>query len=140
MLDYLKTWRKEHEKIQADLFEVVQLDIFSRAGKMKLQELKRVLELHLLDEDQNFYPALKKAAETDAGLRRELFLFAADMEKITAAVQAFFRKEESDPLGADIAPEFSKISAMIKSRITREENILMKEFTKLAERKTARAE
>src|SRR5664279_1737725 len=113
MLDYLKAWHKEHLKIQDDLFEVVQLDIFSRAGQMKLQELKRALETHLLDEDQNLYPALQKAAQSDADLRRQLFLFVADMEKITEQVQAFFRKEGNDPLASDIPAAFSKISAVI---------------------------
>jgi hypothetical protein len=132
MLDYLKMWRKEHAQILEALLNVIHLDIFSRAGQMKLQELKRVLEAHLKSEDRCFYPALKKAAETDADLRRELFLLAADMEKITAAVEAFFRKEELDPLGKDIPAEFGRISGLIKSRISREENILMREFEKLA--------
>jgi len=130
--DYIKTWRKEHAKILEDLFEVVQLDIFSRAGQMKLQELKRALDHHLLSEDENFYPALRKAAETDAGLRRELFLFASDMEKITSEVQTFFQKEEADPLGTEIPAEFRRISGMIRSRIAREENILMKAFEQWA--------
>ena len=134
MSDYIKTWHKEHAQILEILFQVLQLHIFSQAGQMKLQELKRVLEAHLKSEDQNFYPVLRKAAETDPHLRRELFLFAADMDKIAAEATAFFRKAESDPLGKDIPAEFGRISIMIKSRISREENILMKEFEKLANR------
>lgn len=131
MNDYIKIWHKEHAQILEALLQVLQLHIFSQAGQMKLQELKRVLEAHLKSEDQNFYPVLKKAAETDAVLRRELFLFAADMDKITAMATAFFQKEENDPLGKDIPVEFGRISGLIKSRISREENILMKEFEKL---------
>ena len=131
MFDYIKTWRREHAQILDALLSVLQLDIFSRAGQMKLQEVKRVLEVHLKSEDLCFYPVLKKAAETDVELRRELFLLAADMQKITAEVEAFFQKEEKDPLAKDIPAEFGRISGLIKSRISREENILMKEFEKL---------
>ncbi len=131
MSDYIKTWHKEHAQILEILLEVIQLGIFSRVGQMKVQEIKRVLDAHLKSEDLNFYPVLKKAAETDAVIRRQLFLFAADMDKITAAVTAFFRKEENDPLGKDIPAEFGRISGLLKSRISREENILMKEFVKL---------
>jgi len=131
MSDYIKTWRKEHAKILGAIIQVIGLDVFSRAGQMKLQELKRALESHLLSEDLNFYPALKKAAETNADLRRELFLFASDMDKITAEVRAFFRKEENDPMSKSIPAEFRRISVMIQSRISREENILMKELEKL---------
>jgi hypothetical protein len=134
MTDYIKTWHREHAQILEALFQVVHLDIFSRAGQMKLQELKRVLDAHLKSEDLNFYPVLRKGAETDPGLRRELFLFAADMDKITEEATAFFRKEESDPMGKDIPSEFGRISAVIKSRISREENILMQEFVKLTNR------
>ena len=132
MLDYLKTWRKEHARILEDLLEVTQLGLLSRAGQIKLQELKRTLETHLLSEDEYFYPSLKKAAETDAGLRRELFLFAADMEKITREVTAFFQKEEEDPVHQDLPARFRRLSGMIQSRISREEHILMKAFEKLA--------
>jgi hypothetical protein len=128
MSDYIKTWRKEHARILENLFQVIQADIFSRDGQMKLQELKRELEAHLISEDLHFYPALKKAAETDVHLRRQLFLFAADMDKITAEVKAFFRKEEADSMARDLPAEFRRISALIKSRIFREENLLMKEF------------
>ncbi len=131
MNDYIKTWHKEHAQILETLLRVIQLDIFSKAGQMKLQELKRVLEAHLKSEDQNFYPVLRKAAETDPGLRRQLFLFATDMDKITAEAAVFFRKEENDPMDKDILAEFGRISTIIKSRISREENILMKEFGKL---------
>ena len=132
MLDYIKTWHKEHAKILEALVQVRQLGVFTRDGQMKLQELKRVLEAHLKSEDQKFYPVLKKAAETDAALRRELFLFAADMDKITAEVTAFFQKEERDPMGKDALAELGRIAGMIQSRILREENILMKKFEKLA--------
>lgn len=131
MTDYIKAWHKEHRQILEFLLQVVQHDIFSRAGQMKLQELKRLLEGHLKSEEQNFYPVLRKAAETNSELRRELFLFAADMDKIAAEAMAFFQKEESDPLGKDIPAEFGKVSAKIKSRVSREENILLPEFEKL---------
>ena len=135
MSDYIKMWRKEHAQILEVILQVLQLDIFSRVGQTKLQELKRSLEAHLKSEDLGFFPVLKKAAETDTDLRRELFLFAADMDKIAAETRAFFRKVENDSMGKDIPAEFRRISAMIKSRIFREENLLMKEYEKVTSRK-----
>ncbi len=130
-MDYIKTWHKEHSHILEVLTQIPHLDIFSRAGQMKVEELKRILEAHIKSEDQDFYPVLRKAAETDADLRRELFLFAADMDKIAEETREFFREYKKDPLGQDIPAEFGRISGLLKSRISREENILMKEFEKL---------
>ena len=133
MSDYIQLWHKEHAKILEALTELIKLDIFSRAGQMKLQELRRAVESHLTNEDLHLYPLLKKAAENDIGLRRELFLFATDMDQITGEIKAFFRREERDPMSKDIPAEFYKISCAIRSRISREENILMKTLEKLAD-------
>ena len=76
MHDYIHTCRKEHAKLLEALTQVTAVGIFSRAGQMKLQELKREVESHLINEDLHLYPVLRKAGEADANLRRELFLFA----------------------------------------------------------------
>ena len=132
MSDYLKIWRKEHTKIQDDLSQVNQLGILSRAGQMKLQELKKELESHLINEDLNFYPALEKTAEADTDLKQELSLFAADRDKIVSEAKAFFRKAESDPMAQDIPSEFRRLSAILQGRLSREENLLMKTYEKVA--------
>jgi len=131
--DYIHTWSTEHAKILDTLAQLIKLGVSSREGQRKLQELKEALESHLTNEDLNLYPALKKAAETDAGLRRELFLFAEEMDQITAEIKSFFRKQEKDPMAKNIPAEFHKISGAIRSRISREEDILMKELEKLAD-------
>ena len=133
MSDYIQIWHKEHAKILEALTQVTELGIFSRAGQMKLQELKRAVESHLINEDLHLYPMLRKAAENDVSLRRELFLFAADMDQITGEIKAFFRKEERDPMSKDISAEFYKVLGAIRSRISREENILMKTLEKIAD-------
>ncbi|MFH1800949.1 MAG: hemerythrin domain-containing protein [Candidatus Omnitrophota bacterium] len=132
MSDYIYTWRMEHARILDILTQTIKLGISNRTGQMKLQELKKALESHLTNEDLNLYPVLRKAAETDVNLRRELFLFAADMDQITMEIKAFFRKEERDPMSRDLAAEFHKISGAIRSRIAREESLLIKELEKLA--------
>lgn len=131
MPGYINAWRKEHGQIVAALSQVPKLDIFSEEGQAKLQELKKVLEAHLKSEEMDFYPILKKAAETDAALRRELFLFAADMDEITSEVMAFFRKQRTDPADKDLPAEFGRIAGRLKSRISREESLLMQEFEKV---------
>ena len=99
---------------------------------MKLQELKKELESHLINEDLNFYPALEKTAEADTDLKQELSLFAADRDKIISEAKAFFRKAESDPMAQDIPSEFRRLSAILQGRISREENLLMKTYEKVA--------
>jgi Hemerythrin HHE cation binding domain len=133
MSDYIHTWRMEHAKILDILTQVSKLGVSGRAGQTKLQELKRALELHLANEDLNLYPVLRKVAETDINLRRELFLFAGDMDQITAETKAFFRKAEKDPMNRDLSAAFHKVSLSIRSRIAREEDVLVKELVKLAD-------
>ena len=131
MSEFINAWRKEHGQIVGALSQALSLDILSDAGQKKLRELERILEGHLHSEDRDFYPVLKKAAETNAGLKQQLTFFAADMDKITWEVSAFFRKQKHDPANADLPAEFGKISAMLKSRISREESLLMTEFEKV---------
>ena len=62
----------------------------------------------------------------------KLSLFAADRDKIISEAKAFFRKAESDPMAQDIPSEFRRLSAILQGRISREENLLMKTYEKVA--------
>ena len=131
MNEFVKIWKAEHKSILRVMDEAYHHDIYSALGQTKLFELKRLLSVHLHTENENLYPCLRKAAETDAALRRLLFLFAADMDKISDAVLEYFKELEKDPHGKDLLAGFGKISSMLKSRISREENLLLKEYEKL---------
>lgn len=128
--EYKKTWHSEHEAILQALKDVSRLGILTEAGRVRLLEAKELLLAHLKSEDENLYPALRKAAETDTALKRKLDLFALDMDAIAGMTMLFFKRFDADPNAADLPEKFDDIAAMLQSRVSREENILIKEYEK----------
>jgi len=131
MDDFITIWKAEHEAIEKALAEAPKLDLTSARGKEKLLATKEILLKHLKSEDNHLYPILKQHAEENMDLKKILDTFANDMSSITKIVLSFFKKYEKDSSSKDIAADFGKMVAALKSRISREENILMKEYLKV---------
>lgn len=74
---------------------------------------------------------MRKAAETNEGLRLLLRDFAKDMEGISAFAMKFFDKYNFGGSGIEFGRDFGTLTATLKSRISREETILYKEYDKV---------
>ena len=132
MSDYIQTWRAEHLAVLEALSEIPKNGLESTAGQAKLRELETNLLAHLKSEDENLYPVLKKAAQSNPNLQRTLDLFAKDMEKIAAQALAFFDELKKNPKSPSGKLSFGIVTALLKNRISSEENVLIKEYEKLA--------
>lgn len=130
--DYKKQWHEEHEMILRALNLVSELGVLTEAGSAKLLEAKALLLGHLKSEEANLYPVLQRGAEKDPALKRTLDLFSLDMEAIAGMAMFFFKRFEEDPKAPSLPEKFAEVCVMLRSRVSREEAILIKEYEKLA--------
>jgi len=75
--------KEEHSKILDVLNEVRTIGINKPEAQELLLSAKQALLAHLEKEDEELYPALRKEAENNFELKKDLINFARDMELIT---------------------------------------------------------
>lgn len=133
MSKLIEELKKEHVEILDTLNRIKDFGITTKEGHEKLLSSKISLLKNLNAEDEQLYPALRKAAEHDEILKKKLDIFAKDMEKISKKAIQFFEKYSTGGSGAEFAKEFGILYATIEMRIKKEEEILFKEYEKLSQ-------
>ena len=123
--------RADHVAIRKARDEVNKLGIGSDDGKAKLMSAKAGLLAHIGKEDAKLYPALHKAAETDAALKQTLNLFAKDMAEVSKAALDFFAKYAEGGEGVEFAKDYGKLTGALGGRIRREESMLYKKYDEI---------
>ncbi len=124
--------KKEHNLIIGILNEVKKIGIGSQEAGDKLLSAKKGFLGHLKKEDDNLYPVLKKAAESDEKLKRELTVLKEDLQEISKFALDFFEKySKGSALSLDFARDFGQLFAKLGARIKKEENILYEAYDRL---------
>lgn len=123
--------KRDHVAISDILNQVKEMGIGSKEGLGKLLSVKTALLAHLKAEDEQLYPALKKEAEKNDGLKRTLDLFAREMETISKEALNFLDKYMGGGSGLEFARDFGRLCANLGQRIRKEESILYPEYDKL---------
>lgn len=132
MSQLIEDLKRDHVSLLASLTEVNRLGIVSKDGQDKLALVKNLLLSHLGREDRDLYPVLRAAAASDAKVKATLDSFAKDMDTISKAIMDFFDKYSGGGSGMDFVMDYGRISGALQSRIKREENMLYKEFLRVA--------
>ena len=128
LVDELK---REHSAIVETLNKVKSLRITSEEGQNTLLAAKSGLLAHLNKEDEQLYPVLNNAAESDAVLKRTLDTFAKDMDEISKVALEFFEKYSTGGSGIEFAKDFGRLYAALSQRISKEENIIYAKYDEL---------
>ncbi len=115
--------RKEHTVIIDNLMNMKKLNIHTREGQLELLSAKNDILDHIKNEDENFYPVLKKTAESNSGLRETLNAFDEDMAVISKYTLDFFESIFTVE-GIDLELALEKFIEVHTTRIKREEAIL----------------
>ncbi len=124
--------KKEYMLLTDTLADIKNLGAFTEEGKSKLILAKNALLQHLQKEDEQLYPELKRFANEDGRLQDILSTFAQEMDDISKFVLDFFNKYENQMDGVNFAEDFGTLVALLQLRISREENILYKEYEKFS--------
>ena len=131
MSQLVEELKKEHTVIAETLKKVKSLGVTSEEGQKTLIAAKGGLLAHLKKEDEQLYPILNKAAESDPNLKRTLDWFAKDMNEISKAALDFFDKYSTASSSMEFAKDFGGLSATLSIRISKEENIIYVKYDEL---------
>ncbi len=127
----IEGFKKEHSEIVDALQEVKELGILTKEGQAKLMSVKTSLLEHLKEEDEKFYPVLRKEAEQNKKLKEELDIFAKDFESVSKVVSEFFDKFDKGVLGSRLLWDFETLIMVLRNRIMNEEIFLYGEYEDL---------
>jgi len=131
MSDLIKELKNEHKIILKVLDEVKTLGIASASGQEKLLSAKDLLIAHMKKEDEQYYPALKRAAENNKDLTILLDYFIKDMEDVSKKAMCLFDKYSQGGDEADFAGDVTLLYMTLKDRIRTEEHTLFEKFSQL---------
>ncbi len=123
--------KKEHSEIVATLNEVKELGILSKQGQARLMSAKAHLLAHLKKEDELLYPVLRKEAERNKSLKKEVDMFAMDPEYVSRVVSEFFDKYSGGEIDEDFSINFESLLAALSARIRNEEDALYEEYEEI---------
>ncbi|MDP6924015.1 MAG: hypothetical protein R2568_06830 [Candidatus Scalindua sp.] len=115
--------KKERTTIIDNLKNMKKLNIHSREGHLGLLSAKNDILAHIKNEDENFYPVLKKKAASNNRLKETLNAFDKDMAVISKYTLDFFESIFTEE-GIDLELALEKFIEVHTTRIKREEAIL----------------
>ncbi len=127
----IEEFKREHSEIVETFKEVEELGILTKEGQAKLLSVKQSLIEHLKEEDEKFYPVLRRASEHNKKLKEVLEVFAKDLDSVSRFVFGFFDRYDKGFLGEGLSRDFETLFMVIRNRMENEENILYEEYNKL---------
>ena len=127
----IEEFKREHAKIIAMLNEVKELGILSKEGQTKLMSAKAHLLAHLKKEDELLYPVLRKEAERNKSLKKEVDMFTIYPEYVSRVVSEFFDKYSGGEIDENFSINFESLLAALSARIRNEEDALYKEYEEI---------
>jgi len=131
MSKLIEKFKKEHSLIIENINRVKKHGINTVNGfKELLSSVKDDITAHMKEEDEEFYPKLRKAAKFSQRLKELLDAFDKDKDKIKRYSVALFGKHITT-YGGERALELEKFISILERRILREKTFLFAEFEKL---------
>jgi len=128
MKELIKELKNEHQAILAILTRIKTLGIASRSGQEQLLAARCLLMAHIRKEDEHYYIGLRKAAETDPGLKIMMDYFVADMEAVSSKAMLLFDTYAQGGDEGEFAGAIKLLYMTLKDRIRTEEETLFRKY------------
>ena len=128
MSNVIEELKIEHKTILGVLDEVKKLGISSKSGRVKLLSARDLLTAHMMKEDEQYYPKLRRAAANSKDLKVTLDYFISDMENVSKKAMQVFDKYSQGGDEAEFAGEIKMLYVLLRDRILTEENTLFMKF------------
>ncbi len=129
MSNLIEELKNEHKNILDILDQVKKMGISSSSGREKLLSARDLLMAHMMKEDEQYYPKLRRAAASNEGLKVMLDYFIRDMENVSKKAMQLFDKYAQGGDEAEFAGEMKLLYVMLKDRVRTEENTLFTKFS-----------
>ena len=125
--------KRDHSVILGILDRVMEFSLSFDERRDELNVIKNKLLEHLEKEDKELYPVLWKVAESDERIKSRLNVFARDMDKISEELFGFMTKHSSSANDEDFLADLGYVVSILKARIMKEENFLLREYDRVAD-------
>ena len=130
ILKLVEELKRGHSLIIETLKQARKLGIDTKEGQNEILSAKDTILGHMKKENEEFYPVLRKAAESNGKLKELIAEFDNDINEISRYSTEFF-DNKNVAMGSNFASEVENFIAILDRRILREETFLFKEFEKL---------
>lgn len=128
MSNLIDELRNEH-RIMLDVLDQVRgLGISSPTGQEKFLSIRNLLVSHMNKEDERYYPALKREAESNEALKLTLDYFARDMEVVSRKAMQLFDKYAQGGPETEFSGDVKLLYMLLRDRIRIEEDTLFKKY------------
>ncbi len=127
----IEGFKKEHSEIIEALKEVKELGVLTDEGQAKLMSLSMDLLNHLWNEDECFYPILRKNSENNKKLKEILSLFVNGLSAIHEEMLNFITKYSEGVKDNNFQRDYERLFGTLSKRIEYEEEILFLEYKTL---------
>ncbi len=131
-LNLIRDLNAEHAVLSEALARIEAEGALTDAAKRMLANARSALLAHLEREEREFYPVMRKAAETNESLRSTLASMGVEMQGISARtldlIDHWIAGKGSDTFATDVRA----LRDSLGDRIRREEHSLYAKYIKLA--------
>ena len=129
-LELVKELNGDHRALLKTLGSIADIGSLTDETRSMLAETKLMLLGHLDKEEKEFYPAIRKIADSDAAVAEKLKAMNAEMEVISKIALAFLDKYIAGGSAAAFANDFKDFRSALSGRIQKEEFALYSHFLK----------
>ena len=105
----------------------------SLKNREQLAKFKVAFYKHQEKEESEFYPVMRKAAESNASLKKLLTVMGEEMDEISQKFLSFWNLWMASKGAESFRKDFSTLTSILAARIQREEHSLYARFLKLTE-------
>lgn len=128
----VKELNGDHRTILGTVARIADIGSLTPETRTLLRETKERLVSHLGKEEREFYPAMRRLAETSPSIEAKLKIMNQEMESIAAAAMRFLDEYIAGGTQANFGQDFDAFRRALSERIQREEFALYCHFLKSA--------
>ncbi|MFV3076265.1 hemerythrin domain-containing protein [Niveispirillum fermenti] len=129
--------KDDHAELKRVLEDVRRQGIGTPDGQRTLLAARDLFIDHIRRENEEFYPDYRRLALRDPVRAAMAEQFSAEMVELGGRVLAFFDKYRDGGSGLEFAVDFGRMSALLQSRLHKEEAILYARYEEMASRTAA---
>ena len=129
--DLIRELNSDHAILISKLDAIREQGSVNSKVQTLLTEIRSLLVAHLGKEETSFYPAMRKAAETNENLRETLQIMGTEMEAISAKALTMIDSWLAGEGLVSFTSNFNSFYTLLADRIRREEHNLYSKFLKL---------
>jgi len=132
-INLIRELNADHALILEALRKVKETGSLSDETRTLLRNSRELLMKHLQKEDSEFYPVLRKAAETNESLKQILKVMGIEMEELGKQALTILDTYISDGKETSFQKDMDWLITAITMRLQREEHTLYTKYLKIFE-------